>query len=305
MSQKKIDFVGFLTNADASILQVSLDHGFRIEALSQIEAMKLLSAIRDVTPSEAGRILFIQYPCLHPEEKQVYAIRNSIEVDSGTEEGKMFNVVSRFDNKLFHGYLHPCIRLMRLFKEGDLRMPLKFYYTVERGKPRSFISGWGGKFVTPELYHLESSELPNLQMFISNTRLPFKRAFLQLAFENFELSYEVSNPGLSFLTLMISLETLLNPGEHELRYRISRNTAVLLGDDGEESSTIFSEIKRLYDKRSKVVHTGDSKIIDKDALRKLRNYVRESIKKIYLMKNSKGEILELLNSQGFGEIVKP
>ena len=84
---------------------------------------------------------------------------------------------------------------------------------------------------------------------------------------------------------MISLEALFNPGVHELRHRISRNAAVLLGSNREESSVIFSDIKGLYDKRSKVVHTGESSVIDKDALSRLRHYVRESIKKMYLIED--------------------
>lgn len=36
---KNVHFIGFLANTDASILQMSLDHGFRIEALPQDKAM--------------------------------------------------------------------------------------------------------------------------------------------------------------------------------------------------------------------------------------------------------------------------
>ena len=303
MSEKKIYFIGFLTNTDASILQLSLNHGFKIRALSQNEALDFIMVVNRVPHMEAGRILFMRYPCLNSEEKQVYVVNNSIEADIETGESKSFDVVARFDNKFFHGYLNPSIRLMRLFKEGDLRIPLKYYYTIKNGKPISFISGGTGRYVSREPYHLESSELRDLYRFLHDTTLPFKRAFLQLAFGNFELSYEISNIGLSFLTLMISLETLLNPGEWELRYRISRNAAVLLGSDKEESKTIFSEIKELYDKRSKVVHTGESNVIKRGDLLRLRHYVRESIKNIYLLKRSKDEILDLLNSRGFGESV--
>ena len=84
-------------------------------------------------------------------------------------------------------------------------------------------------------------------------------------------------------------------------YRISRNAAVLLGKDKEDSKTIFSEIKDLYDKRSKIVHTGNSNIINEEDLLKLRHYVRESIKEIIKVDKNKDELLELLNSCGFGE----
>ena len=123
---------------------------------------------------------------------------------------------------------------------------------------------------------------------------------MQLAFENFELSYQTQNINLSFLSLMISLETLFHPSDQgELRYRISRNTAVLLGNEKEDSETVFREIKDLYNKRSKVVHTGESNIINKDDLLKLRYYVMESIKKVNKIGKDKEELLKQLNSQGF------
>lgn len=278
-----------------------MKHGFEIRALPENEALNFIMNVNRVSHMEAGRTLFMQYPCIDSQEKQVHIISNSIEADIKKGENKLFNTVARFDNKFVHGYLVPTFRLMRLFKEGDLRIPLKYYYTIKNRKPISFISSSSAKSVSHELYHIESSELRELYNFLHDTILPFNRDFLQLAFENFERSYELSNIGLSFLTLMISLEALLNPGRSELRYRISRNAAVLLGTNVEESKKIFTEIKGLYDKRSKVVHTGKSNIIKRDVLLKLRHYVRESIKKMYTMKRSKDEILALLNSCGFGK----
>jgi len=86
-----------------------------------------------------------------------------------------------------------------------------------------------------------------------------------------------------------------------LRYRISRNTAVLLGKDKDDSERIFSEIRDLYDKRSKIVHTGKSGIINDKDLLKLRYYVRGSIKEINKIGKNKNGLLDMLNSCGFGE----
>ena len=79
----------------------------------------------------------------------------------------------------------------------------------------------------------------------------------------------------------------------ELRKEIDQNK--------KESNAIFSEIRKLYDMRSKVVHTGESKLINMKSVLRLRDYVRESIKKMCKMKGSKDDILRLLNSRGFGE----
>ena len=125
-----------------------------------------------------------------------------------------------------------------------------------------------------------------------------------MSFENYEDSYEAQHPILSFLSLMIAMEVLFNPGKSELRYRISRNCAVLLGKDEKESQEIFSTIRNIYDVRSKIIHTGDSSNFDKEHLPLLRHYIRESIKKMILCDESKNTILGKLNTLGFGEFRK-
>jgi len=82
------------------------------------------------------------------------------------------------------------------------------------------------------LLTLKDSEIPQLQEFIDNTNLPFKNKFLELAFENFELSYAVNNLNLQLLVLMNGMEALFNKGSNgEIIYKISRNASVLLGKD--------------------------------------------------------------------------
>jgi len=302
MSKKIIYFKGVLANVDSSILKLILDHGFSIEAVSDKRGINLISVLENTSFSEAGKKLFMEYPCLNDSERKLYFINNSFESSITETDGWTFSGVAQFDNKLIHGYLNPTIRLLRLFKEGDVRMPLKFYYTIDNNKTKRLMSFTLGRYVSRVLYLLESSEVKDLQKFIKETELPFRESFLQLAFDNFELSYETHNINLSFLTLMVSLETLLNPGKQELRYRISRNTAVLLGRDKAYSKKIFREIKDLYDKRSKIVHAGRSDVIKKEDLLKLRHYVRESIKKIYKIGMDKNSVIDLLNCCGFGEI---
>jgi len=89
-----------------------------------------------------------------------------------------------------------------------------------------------------------------------------------------------------------------------LQYRISRNAAVLLGEKREDSKEIFSQVNKLYEKRSKIVHFGTRRVIEKEDLLKLRNYVRESIKEIYHIDKDKNEVMVLLNTCGFGERIK-
>jgi hypothetical protein len=190
---------------------------------------------------------------------------------------------------------------MRLFKEGNICIPLKYYFRIDNKTPKRSMFETTSKYIgIGPKYLLKNSEIPNLQKFIRNTKLPFKEPFLQLAFEIYELSYETHNEMLSFLSLMIGLETLFNPGGGELRYRISRNVAVFLGKEKKDSEKIQSEIKELYNKRSILVHNGKANIKPEDLL-KSRYYLRESIKEIYEIGKNKDELLDMLNSCGFGE----
>ena len=313
--------MGILSNVDSSILKVNLDHGFKVEdrsdhgqlkvrtndtndTLNYKEVAPLISHLEGLPLREVYKKLLPDLSCLNTSEKKFYLITNSLEIDIKMNDkgisNNLLSEVAKFD-KLVYDYLYPIIRLMRLFKEGNISMPLLHYYFIDNGIPTPYKSITTPTAVLKEAYTLEISEIPELLIFIRNTKLPFTKPFLQLAFENFELSYQIYDLNLSFLALMISLEVLFNPGGQELRYRVSRNTTVLLGKEDEDSKIIFSEIKKLYDKRSSIVHTGESNIINKKDLLKLRYYVRESIKEINKVGKNKKELMDLLNSCGFGE----
>lgn len=211
------------------------------------------------------------------------------------------SIVSKFD-EYDHNYLEPTLRKTRLFKEGNIHMPFKFYYFRENSN--SFSGGKWGSITydfSREIFKIEDSEIEELKSFLNNFGIPFKKNFLELAFENYELSYQINNINLQFLTLMNGLEALFHPSnEGELTYRISRNVAVLLGENENKALDIQKEMKDLYRKRSKIVHTGKSDVSNEDLL-KLRHYARESIKEIYKINKSKDEILKLLNLNGFGQ----
>jgi len=309
MTKKKIHFAGFLANVDSSVLKVNLDHGFKIEAISEDEGVGLVSVLERLPVMAVGKKLFMDFPCFNFSERKFLFMSNSFETNLEMNENGLLTTlpegVAKFDNKLVHRYLNTVIRLVRLFKEGNICMPLKYYYIVDQNMPKSFQRHETGRYISREPFTLGSSEIPNLQRFIQDTKIPFEKSFLQLAFENFELSYATQNRNLSFLSLMVSLETLLNPGKHEITYRISRNTAVLLGKDVKDSRKIFREVRELYAKRSAIVHSGKSDIVNNEDLSKLRYYVRESIKRIYRTGKDKNEILNLLNSYGFGAKIMP
>ncbi len=309
MAIRKVRFMGMLTKTDSSILGVKLEHGFKIEKIGGDELIDLITKLEGISKfSSRKRIVKKAY--LNIGEDKAYIITNLIDGIESTETGdiddKSFNVLDRYE--IIHGkYLDEKLTLMRLFKEGHLFMPERYYffeddesaiYLVRTGMGKTAM---GEDFMKGTTYSLEKSELQDLQSFIQSTKFPFLNPSLRLAHQNFEMAYSIYHKDLSFLALMISMESLFNPGGSELTYRISRNTAVLIGKDKDDSRNIFRKMKKLYGKRCEIVHKGKPNAATEDDIKDLRDYSIRSIKEFYNIGETKDEILELLNSCGFGD----
>lgn len=301
LKKQKIHFAGILANVDSSILQVKLSHGFQIQAIPLKKGLALFCSLENLPQHAVGPKLFNEYPCYNTSEEKYYVVHNSFLYEYQTwNESQLFSEIMKFDGKSVETYLDSVCRLMRLFKEGNVCIPLTYYFFVKRNLPKRFLGKATHRYISPELYTLDTSEIADLEVFIENTKIPFKQDFLQLAFESYELSYETRDINLAFLSLMAALEALFNPGDQEITYRISRNTAVLLGQDKNNSADLFREVKQLYSKRSQIIHRGE-RIATGEDLIKLRSYVRDSIKQIYRVNKSKDDIMDMLNSLGFGQ----
>lgn len=306
MPKEMVYFMGFLANVDSSILQIqaALDYGFRVAEKSSDHAEDDICALEGV-PRPAVVEKLVRLQCLSPYPDKLYFLSNSLEAEvEKTKDGILKSIPFRFIK--FHSesvkhYLFRLLRLMRLFRQGNVRIPLIYWYYYHEGHPRAFYSGGTSLFVAPERYFLPGSEVPALLTFVKKTKIPFAHSFLQLALENFELSYESPDINLSFLSLMMGLETLLNPGRHNIRSTLARNAAVLLGKDRNGAESIFSDVKGLYDKRSAIIHTGKSDVIEQEDLKKLRRYMREAIKEARNVGKDKDDLVDLLNSCEFGQ----
>jgi len=215
-------------------------------------------------------------------------------------------VIKWATGRTVHSQLQDKLRLLRLFKEGNVVMP---YSCLYRDLPDGRLDIFGIMRSYPIWNRtpliLELSELEEARSFVNAHSLPLSEAYLQLAFEGFELSYEVQDSRLAFLSLMISMEAALGPqGNTEITHQVSRNAAVLLGSDTCESGHIFRDMKRLYSIRSKIVH-GEATPSHRDQLRwedllRLRHYVRTSIKLLGAAAKPKKDVLARLNECPFG-----
>jgi len=200
-----------------------------------------------------------------------------------------------------HGELSNKVKLLRLFEEGNIILRFSFLYYSDESQPNVCSSVREGPLWSKSIFTLRNEKVAEVQQFINKTKIPFQNKFLQLSFDSFNLSYEMHDQNLLFLSLMISMEAMFNRGPSEVTFQVSRNCAVLLGKDREDSEHIFKDIKNLYKKRSNIVHGSKDKAITKEDIINLRKYVRQSIKEINLIGVDKEELLNLLNSCGFGQ----
>lgn len=170
--------MGLLANTDSSILKVDLDHGFKIEDISDDEGVNLISILERLPYKEVSKRLFMDFPCLNLSEKKFYFISKSFEpVDEGW--AGTWNTIAEFADNFVRGYLNSVIQLMKLFKEGNICIPLTYYFLIDNNTPKLVVKHDTALYISPKPeYTLENLEIPDLQRFIQNTKLPFKESFL-------------------------------------------------------------------------------------------------------------------------------
>lgn len=305
MSNLKLYFFAPLGNVDDSILNLKLKHGFEVDSISLDEGSKLIGDFEKIPPNEIFR--WRHYLTTISQRKKIYHIKNSFNYDlpeNADEQGSYAMNFFQEINKLYTENIEIPLRYLRLFKTGNIYPACWYVYSISDNIPNIKYAGGASFFNLDELFHLDDIEIEPAQIFFEETRIPKDFKYLKLALENFELSYTTPNPSLAFLSLWIASEVLFNPGKGETIYKISRNFAVLLGNSVEDAKGIQRDIKKLYEKRSLLIHSGNeiwNAVGEEDEIAKLRNYVRDSIKQIIKMNLSKDDLVETLNSKGFGQ----
>jgi hypothetical protein len=329
--------MGLLANVDSSICNVVLDKGFEIKSIKLKELINFLNIIEDRRESYyiAEELLMI-YPKYETTEKisqtndYVFFIEKSFEIsDDWDQSAKNMVELAEFHKKYFEQYLVETLQLMRLYKEGNICIPYYFYYCGDMSKPKVVTRPEKLPIHSLEEYSLEDQEITALQDFInSKWHFDFKEDFFKIAFECYNLSYEINKVNLQFLTLMTGLEVLFVASKEEkITKTVSRNTAIVIGDSN-NGEKIYDDMGKFYGTRSKIVHGGNRNIITQSQLIRLRKYLRKAINEMnfiiseepnlhgnggkirltkfknddeYLKRNFKQNISYLLYSCGFGD----
>ena len=177
MAIYKIYFSGLLGNVDESILKMNFERGFKIESIDKVDAFERLSNFEGVPHAHIlGGDLRRFHSCLRGEK--AFFITNEIECDIKEEDDISFvkttlNGSSRLQKNVYE-YLSLVIRIMRLYKEGNICMPMHYYYyIIKEGRPITFMSEGPTPDIQTQLYHLDDSDIPDLMKFIQENKITF------------------------------------------------------------------------------------------------------------------------------------
>jgi hypothetical protein len=311
MPVQKLFFFAPVANVDASILKIKLKAGFEFDSMTYDEGLSFIANLEKIPLKNFFNYWRFGHTVFQSGE--LYLIKNSFEFDLPINEAGKPEIDHNFFLFIYDFVemnVEKSLRLLRLFKEGNVHIPYWIVYYFEKDEPVILFARGLTSSQSQNNYHLNDDEILTAQDFIETTLLPSPPNYITLAHENYEVSYFIDNESHAFLSLMISLEILVKPQrDYRFSREITRNVGVLLGGFSQyRIGEIESDVSDLYKKRSQLVHNG--KMIwcaagEPDDVQLLRCYVRKLLKRIITLNIPKDRLLECLNNQyGWSDIPK-
>ena len=298
----KLKYTMFLQNVDDSITQLKLKHDFQIVSLNEPDSFEFIKKLEKCSISEAVRKIGIDSHVFNYDTRKIYLIEREFNLKNQEIE-ESSKIAGKFHQEIGMQYLELLITALRLFNEGDLAYWNSYFYDPNKTSTfQSISNNLQSRTILSKKYSFFPDEIEQCNTFINDFVTP-KSDFLKLAIEHFNNSYFAVSLESAFLSLMISLEALYTKETRELSFRLARNCAILLGTNCENAQIIFDDMKKLYDKRSKLVHGSSNKITQEDVY-KCRDFVRCSIKKFIILKEKHDEFLNKLDTLGFGQPIE-
>lgn len=287
-----------IANAHGSFRSISLPAPFKVERWDHGKIVKLWRQLAWIRKFETE---------LHVEN--LHVVPRGYEtghVVTGKIEAKIFLEAPRSvkATELFYGkeqVLRDRLRLVGLCLCGQPTLAASYWYTIEEGKPELAYGGMAQESIRRFPVTPNQNSIRSINDFASGHSLPLIPDYLQTALEHWEEAMRAQQTHIEFFSLMVALETLFNVGAQDVRYRVSRSVAVLLGRNLESADYIFESVKQAYDVRSKLVHTGRPKGLEKVWMWHLRTIVQEAIVKMLQLGLPKEKISEQLTRLGFGQ----
>lgn len=305
-------FVSPITNVDKSILRINLDLGFHIEEWSYTKYIQFHSSMADLAPHHIESIVHDGYYAsrkkFNPETKKiknifnppknVYVITKKIDCSNPFSKEKVNLFTKHRRCEWVYGDINRQVHKLRLLVEGDIHVPACFFLTKEEPffDSREKVDPCVGE----RAFKIKKGDIEHINEYMKHHCLNHQHSYLNLALNNFQKSYDINEPHLEFLILIIVLEGIFNYGRQESTQKVARGCAVLLGKTKPLSQRIFKDVKSLYAKRSRLLHEGDSDSIQDNDILLLKNYARKSLRHCLAMDLTKEELIKRLNESGFG-----
>lgn len=188
------------------------------------------------------------------------------------------------ESEFYEDYL---LEIMKLYKAEDIYSCYRTTYAYQDGRisTEGFIYKVEYKHAVdfcPPRYHLGQWEKDYFPIWFDTQ---IQQLFVQRQNEKYanmlnvyDKSYLIGIAELEYIMLFSVLEMIFGSGNSEITYQISRGTALLLSNTADEMAQFHKEMKKLYNIRSKYVHSGVK--ISWDSLYKLREIVRKVLIKL-------------------------
>ena len=309
----KVDFVALIGNVNASILNVELGDGFRIEEWPIEKFVGFYEYMHGSAEHDIWFKLDDAWGYGHGRmyrPKNVYVVTKVLEefpshdLEKGQEKWlEAFRKRDIAESRVTN-LLEDKIIKLRLLSEGSIKVCVEFFYSNDDGDLEMESSREEGLHCENRLYKIKKSDLDLINNLLKSPPINSRRKYINFAINNFSQAYRVAHTDLEFITLMIALEAIFNDGKQELRNKVSRGCAVLLGKTKASSRKIFKDVRDLYDKRSVLVHTGDTKKISRDDVLSLQSYVRRGLLRVLELDLTKDDLSVRLTENGFGSYSK-
>ncbi|MGF1733669.1 hypothetical protein [Photobacterium kasasachensis] len=305
-----MEYFALLGNVNRSILKVDFGSGFKVESIEVEDFIHFCN--ENLVFNDVENKMDYPWSCLQsysePPSNKVYVIKKHLP-DYPIFEGGWGDLDSRISNlpkerefeESVSSYINHKLNLLRLLSDGDIKVAFEVFYREVDGEIETISASECDKTSCNQMFSLFYSDYGLVNSFLCKHSIETLPKYIRFALSNYEKSYFTNHIEFDFLALMIALEAIFNDSKSELTLRVSRGCAVLLGKDEEDAKQMFKQVKQFYEKRSKLVHTGDIGLISKRDVHELRFIVSRALFKVMGLNLPKHELSSKLIMKWFGE----
>lgn len=299
-----LEICAVVFGADESILNINLDNGFSFCKKSLIPDKDHLDVILERDAISLRRDY--ESARIDNETLDVICLYKLCDISLAPTDAKLIFDKLRDESSQ---YLDDIIRKLRLFKEASLmfkRLAISLKSEKKQIGETMVSSNYNaiipiGEALASKIikkFSCTNEEANVLQENIKSLSLPFEEPVINSSFRYYDLSYHEDN-FISITLLITALEILFLSKKNRVDKKkcLAKRISVFLFTDKDNILNCYSNIKRLYKKRSDFVHDGvTSKIYDEDILL-LRDYTRKCILKLNSTNFDKAKLIRDLKDK--------